>query len=88
MLAADMVYSADGGATWDGGTGLPAHKDSSRKVPAGGNQVFVDGSGRWIKARQMMFIHTWSVPLGRELYFYQEDLGELEPQRAKLKRVP
>jgi prepilin-type N-terminal cleavage/methylation domain-containing protein len=91
MLAADMVYSSDGGATWDGGTAsptLPAHKNSGTKVPAGGNQVFVDGSGRWIKARQMMFIHSWAVPAGRELYFYQEDLGALEAQRASLKRIP
>ena len=91
MLAADVVYSSDGGLTWDGGTAqptLPTHKDSGKKVPAGGNQVFADGSGRWIKAKQMMFIHTWSVPLGRELYFYQEDLGALEPQRASLKRIP
>ena len=91
MLAADVVYSSDGGLTWDGGTAqptLPAHKNSGRKVPAGGNQVFVDGSARWIKARQMMFIHTWNLAGGRELYFHQDDLGALEPQRANLKRIP
>ena len=34
----------------------------------------------------MMFIHSWAV--NRELYFYQEDLGALEPHRASLKKVP
>ncbi len=91
MLAADPVYSSDGGLTWDGGTvkpTLPAHKSTGSKLPVGGNEVFIDGSARWIKAKQMMFIHTWNLSGGRELYFYQDDLGALEPQRASLKRVP
>ena len=56
-------------------------------MPSGANEVFIDGSARWIKAKGiMMFIHSWAV--GRELYFYQEDLGALGPQRASLKKVP
>jgi hypothetical protein len=33
-----------------------------------------------IKARQMVFVHSWSVV--RELYIYRDDLGILEPLRA------
>jgi prepilin-type N-terminal cleavage/methylation domain-containing protein len=83
MVAADLVYRDDG-VRWDGGSGLPAHKDSGA-LPAGGNEVFIDGSARWIKGKTMMFIHTWNSP--RELYFYQDDLGALESQRGALKTV-
>jgi prepilin-type N-terminal cleavage/methylation domain-containing protein len=86
MLAADAVYSADGGVSWDGLSGLPAHKDGNSNMPAGGNEVFVDGSAHWIKGKDMMFIHTWASP--RELYFYQDDLGAMEAIRASLKRIP
>jgi prepilin-type N-terminal cleavage/methylation domain-containing protein len=95
MLAADLVARPDG-ANWSGFTAptwgpawlyLPAHKNPGSSVPAGANEVFIDGSARWVKAKgTMMFIHSWSV--GRELYFYQEDLGALEPYRAALKKVP
>ncbi|MEK7781629.1 MAG: prepilin-type N-terminal cleavage/methylation domain-containing protein [Verrucomicrobiota bacterium] len=84
MLAADVSAKMDG-VNWNGLSGLPAHKDAGSRVPAGGNQVFIDGSARWIKAKTMLFLHTWASP--RELYFYQDDLGALEPQRASLKKV-
>jgi prepilin-type N-terminal cleavage/methylation domain-containing protein len=84
MLAADTVYSADSGATWS----ATAHQNGKTKTPAGGNEVFIDGSARWIKAKDMGFIHTWSLSLGRENYFYQSDLGAMESQRANLKKLP
>ena len=90
MLAADLVARPDGiNWTWGDNAGgwstLPAHKDSGSR-PAGGNEVFIDGSARWIKAKgNMMFIHSWSPT--RELYIYQEDLGALEPRRASLLKV-
>jgi hypothetical protein len=95
MLAADLVARPDG-ANWGGFAPptwgpawqyLPAHKDTFSMAPPGANEVFIDGSARWIKAKQMLrFIHSWSA--GRELYFWQDDLGALEPQRAALKTVP
>ncbi len=93
MLAADVVARPDG-VNWSfpttpgsGWSTLPAHKDPGSGRPAGGNEVFVDGSARWIKAKgNMMFIHSWNTT--RELYIYQEDLGALESQRASLKKVP
>jgi prepilin-type N-terminal cleavage/methylation domain-containing protein len=91
MVAADVVARPDG-VNWSfpttGGSGwstLPAHKDSLGGLPAGGNEVFIDGSARWIKRQQMRFIHSWSAT--RELYFYQDDLGALEPKRDLLKKV-
>ncbi|MEI6078917.1 MAG: prepilin-type N-terminal cleavage/methylation domain-containing protein [Verrucomicrobiota bacterium] len=93
MLAADLVAQPNGiGTSWtfpytlgSGWSSLPAHKSSSGALPAGGNEVFIDGSARWIKANVMLFIHSWSN--ARPLYFYQEDLGVLEPQRASLATV-
>jgi len=91
MLAADVVAQPDG-VHWswpDDGSGwaaLPAHKDAGN-FPSGGNEVFIDGSARWIKARgEMMFIHSWSPD--RPLYFYQEDLGAMEQARLYVKKVP
>jgi prepilin-type N-terminal cleavage/methylation domain-containing protein len=92
MLAADVVARPDG-LSWSfprvpgcGWSVLPAHKDGGA-LPAGGNEVFIDGSARWIKAKgNMKFIHSWNPT--RELYFFQEDLGALETRRAELKKVP
>jgi hypothetical protein len=92
MLAADLVARPDAASwsdpTWSGGwQNLPAHKNTGSATPPGANELFIDGSARWVKAKEgMYFIHSWNV--GRELYFYQEDLGALEPQRASLKKVP
>ena len=95
MLAADLVARPDA-ANWGGFTAptwgaawlyLPAHMNPGSLVPAGANEVFIDGSARWIKAKGILrFIHSWAV--NRELYFYQDDLGALEPQRAQLLTVP
>ncbi len=65
---------------------LPAHK-SARGTPAGGNEVFVDGSARWIKAREMFYLHSWNAG-SRQLYFYQDDLGALESLRSSLTKGP
>ena len=98
MLAADFVIQFDlGGWTWGAGVpagtlpgflNLPAHKRPG-SLPAGGNEVFIDGSARWVKYTEMFYIHTWAVG-SRELYFYQDDLGELDALnlRKNLKRIP
>lgn len=91
MLAADVVAKPDG-TSWvfpttpeSGWSTLPAHKNPVGGTPAGGNEVFIDGSARWIKLNQMLFVHSWNV--ARELYIYQEDLGDLESKRASLKKA-
>ena len=86
-LAADAVLRIDG--TWGGGRetafrGMPPHRSSRTGGPEGGNQVFVDGSARWIPYQQMLFIHSWDAGGARNAYFHQEDLGDFRPGRANL----
>lgn len=75
-LAADAVMKVNG--TWgfddrDIFTGVPPHRDSKSARPAGGNQVFADGSARWIRAREMSFFHSWDAAgNSRAAYFYQD----------------
>jgi prepilin-type N-terminal cleavage/methylation domain-containing protein len=80
MLAADLVVnlatppaymwgdpSQPANSDW---ASLPAHKASGR--PAGGNEVFADGSVSWIDARQMYGVYTGP---SRYFYFYQDNWG-------------
>jgi len=93
MLAADLVAKVNG--SWatpasspaynDGLEDLPSHRGNST-LPAGGNEVFIDGSASWVRASDMRFIHSWN-PATIELYFSQDDLGALEPQRNLLKKI-
>ena len=80
VLAVDAVMKIDG--AWGGVKGvtrdyiydnMPPHRQASSKVPAGGNQVFMDGSARWIKFEQMYYLHSWSADGTRIAYFYQDD---------------
>jgi hypothetical protein len=52
---------------------LPPHRKAGF-FPRGGNQVFIDGSGEWIKVERMRFLTTWSVGT-RKCYFYQQPTG-------------
>jgi len=83
MIASDFVVKF--GGLWSdnannpppsGFSNLPAHKKGT--LPAGGNEVFSDGSAQWINASKMYFIHSWS-PATREIYFWQDDLGTMNP---------
>lgn len=93
MLAADLVLYWDRSGTmmWtdpqekppSGFSNLPAHP-AKTGLPAGGNEVFMDGSVRWINFRDMFHLHGWHGN-SRQLFFYQDDLGkELEPLKDKL----
>jgi len=80
MLAADVVINlaTPPAYTWgdpsqpanSGWASLPAHKKGN--LPAGGNEVFADGSVSWIDARQMYGVYTGP---SRYFYFYQDDWG-------------
>jgi prepilin-type N-terminal cleavage/methylation domain-containing protein len=77
-LAADAVVKVDG--VWGGGRsvayeGIPPHKN--RGIPAGGNQVYADGSASWRNFEDMYFLHSWD-PAGRICYWYQDPAG-LDP---------
>ncbi len=77
VLAADCVMKVNG--TW-GGTdrdvayaNIPQHCGPGSKVPIGGNQLFTDGSARWIRAQNMYFLNSWTSGSSRAGYFYQDD---------------
>jgi prepilin-type N-terminal cleavage/methylation domain-containing protein len=77
-LAADAVIKTELG--WGQGTAMydiesmkyiPAHRNGS-SMPKGGNEVFMDGSARWIKIGDMRFLTTWRNDNSRNCYFYQD----------------
>ena len=97
MLAADLVINlaAPPTHTWGGSdstyppnngwTGLPAHRNGNQ--PAGGNEVFADGSVSWVKAEMM---HNFYSANGstRNFYFYQEDLGKFPLPMSAVPQFP
>ena len=73
-LAADAVMKIDGG--WGVSTspyfqGMPPHH-ASGSLPAGGNEVFADGSATWCKFQTMYYLTTWNAGGTRIAYFYQD----------------
>jgi hypothetical protein len=72
-----MVWGDAAEPTDNGLTSLPAHKKGSNHTPAGGNELFADGSASWILSKQMYNLYN---PIsGRSFYFYQSDLGSYNP---------
>jgi prepilin-type N-terminal cleavage/methylation domain-containing protein len=91
-LAADLICKYTGGPAgrnpWGASTlasgstrGLVAHQRPNAQYPDGGNHLTVDGSVRWIKFEQTMALTTFS-PNVYNYYFYQEDLGSVNPLLA------
>ncbi|MEK7675360.1 MAG: type II secretion system protein [Verrucomicrobiota bacterium] len=86
-LAADAVMKIQGrwgGEDRDVYKNMPQHRGLRSKVPVGGNQVFVDGSARWIKFERMHYLHTWSTDGNRIAYFYQDDSDFDDLLKARL----
>jgi hypothetical protein len=79
VLAADAVVKTDAGWGQPPSDGLepalyvnlPPHRKGTAMFPAGGNQVFIDGSAQWEKIDIMRFFTSWSATT-RFCYFYQD----------------
>ncbi len=79
-LAADIEFYDGTGGGWSaqpmggGGSGgsiyVSEHHGSDSLTPQGGNEVFVDGSARWIQIEKMRFLTTFNT--ARQFYFYQD----------------
>ncbi len=67
---------------------LPAHRRSGASIPAGGNEVFCDGSGQWIKIELMRDLTSWNTAT-RQCYFYQDsqDFPALLQQRLNISNM-
>jgi prepilin-type N-terminal cleavage/methylation domain-containing protein len=56
---------------------IPQHRDG-HPYPQGGNEVFMDGSGRFCLVNTMYQFTTWD-PVARELWFYQNTADITDP---------
>jgi hypothetical protein len=86
-LAADTTIKIDN--RWGGGRDSaykdsPQHRNATSRVPAGGNQVFIDGSARFIKFEKMYYLHTWNTDGTRKCYFYQDATDFDDNLRSRL----
>ena len=87
VLAADLIcnYTGGTGNPWGASTrppgasnGLVAHQRPGARFPDGGNHLTVDGSVHWIKFENTLAITTFWIG-AYNYYFYQEDLGSMNP---------
>ncbi len=94
MLAADLILNfanSSGASVWgdptqpadSGFSNLPAHPNGN--MPAGGNELFADGSVLWIQAARMYNFYGTSAAGGRQFYYYQDDLGSLGAVASTIK---
>lgn len=86
-LGADAVMKING--SWGGGMAgrppaifgnMPPHKIPRSGLPAGGNQVFVDGSARWINFSTMYFLTTWNGAYNTRFGFFYQDSADFDPE--------
>ncbi|HEU5397146.1 MAG TPA: DUF1559 domain-containing protein [Verrucomicrobiae bacterium] len=92
-LASDLVINlSSSGVQWsdptlgptNGWSQLPAHRKGND--PAGGNELFADGSARWIKA--MLMANLYSPRANRHFYWYQDDFGSTFGVLYSTKHLP
>jgi hypothetical protein len=65
---------------------MPQHRGGGSPVPAGGNELFIDGSARWIKFQTMYFLHSWNVT-GRIAYWWQDSADFDANLRSRLTTI-
>ncbi|MSU32821.1 MAG: prepilin-type N-terminal cleavage/methylation domain-containing protein [Pedosphaera sp.] len=63
--------------------GMPPHKTMGN-LPAGGNQLLVDGSAYWVKAEKMYFLHTWGGGWSSDrINYWYQDPKDFDPKLAQ-----
>ena len=81
VLAADLIckYTGGTGNPWGASTrGFVVHQRGNAQYPDGGNHLTIDGSVHWIKFENTLALTTFE-PGVYNYYFYQEDLGSVNP---------
>ena len=69
VLAADRVH-------YSGGRWIPNHRRADGgRLPAGGNQVYINGSVEWVDFFDMALIHSWDNNPNEFHLFKQNDVG-------------
>lgn len=84
VLAADLIckYTGGTGNPWGASTrGFVAHQRHGNRFPDGGNHLTMDGSVHWIKFENTLAITSFA-PGTYIYYFYQQDLGTMNPAVA------
>lgn len=86
VLAADEMvrdqatgWGGVGGApqyAWDD---TPPHRSFRSKSPAGGNEVFADGSARWVKYQSLYLFHQYQGFTGVRQFFWYQDPTDFSP---------
>ena len=80
-LAADLICKFTGGTgnPWGASTrGFIAHRRTSALSPDGGNHLTVDGSVHWVRFENTLALTSFN-PGSYSYYFYQDDLGSVNP---------
>ena len=90
MLCADLVlqlnnssWTDPNAAPYAGTYALPAHRKGNATLPAGGNEVFVDGSVEWYQSIKMVNLYSANGASQYNFYFYQPDWGAITGSSPK-----
>jgi prepilin-type N-terminal cleavage/methylation domain-containing protein len=92
VLAADLVCknpTVTSGNPWADVTAplkMVAHQRPNAQYPDGSNHLTVDGSVNWIKWENLLQITTFDTST-RLFYFYQEDLGQINPADVRYLQI-
>ena len=89
VLASDLIckYTGGTGNPWGASTrGLVAYQRHGNRFPDGGNHLTMDCSVHWIKFENTLAITTFA-PGVYNYYFYQQDLGSMNPAVASALRA-
>jgi prepilin-type N-terminal cleavage/methylation domain-containing protein len=72
------LNTATSGAGLDWYNDIPPHRTNGSR-PDGGNEVFADGSVKWIRYDQMFAFNTFPGASGTRLQFWYQDTSDLSP---------